>query len=588
MDRLGQQEFEHALAHWYIEKADLLNHYRNLETATDHYLKAAALLGEPFGFRNAGTVHDALNICMRLASILLRQGRHAEAKAYFRKALELCPDDPSVQDGGGEHVLRHGTREEIVAYFERVLAINPESRMARFALEVQKRFPEMVEAMLESYRPGTAAHSGKRRGIIVLPVWGEQHLELFLDYVLPSLLAPGNFPALAKAYDLHFEIFTTAACRRKIKANERFQRLDEFLTPRFRLFPKSLMAFSDHHVGRFQLLQLSHYVTLECARKIDADVIFALPDNIVNDGFYGALGRHMLQSKKVKAVACCGFRLYVGDILPNIDRDFRAPDGTVSIPSDGIMRLVMDHLDDTWFVDSNRFAVSPFFLIWRVGKEGLFVRATHFQPYGLRARYLNKPLWATIDPVDAQFMHRHFDDTDDIVLIQDKEMCLLDAGVAPILDPYEIEGENRFDEYIFARFLHTYDTPLHRKYLKAPVRLHLGSPSPKWKRVEKESAAMIERVFALIDGFERMAPERPHWALREDNESFGNSSTAGGQAAPSGRRAGVPARAKGRRHPAAIPCKREKTEKTEKPEKAKKKTAARHGKRPGDKVQKTP
>lgn len=509
--KYGLHAFETAVAEWYRKQGDLEEHYGNLESAAGDYLKAATLQNAHFSFKGAEDRLSAMNVSMSLASIMLRQRRHAEAKSFFRMAFELRPEDPQVQDAVGENIIRHGTSAEIREYFEAVLRVDPASRMARFALEVQRRFPKMVDALCEAHASQRRAGGG-RAGIIVMPLWGESYLRIFCDYALHILLASGNLPKLAEFYgDLRFEIFTTAAGRRKLVANSRFRALRELLPIRFTIYPKPLMDFADHHVGRFQLLQLSHYATLECARRTDADVVFVFPDNIVNDGFYGALGKRMADPS-LKAVACSGFRLHVDDILPVIDREYRAKDGTISLPAREIVRLLMDHLDDAWFVDSKRFAVSPFFLCWRLGKEGLLVRATHFQPYAIRARYLKGPLSPSIDPVDAQFMYRNFDNLEGIDLVQDTEMCVLDAGMAPNLDPHAIQGSRYFDEVAFARFLHTYDTPLHRKYLKAPVRLALAKTSRRWERVERDSEHMIKRVFDLIDGFDRMAPTRCDWA----------------------------------------------------------------------------
>lgn len=517
----GLPEVEHALARWYKDQADLAEYYGNLESAVNDYLKAAALLGDHFGFRGVADRQLALNVCMCIASAMLRQRRHAEAKAYFRKALELFPNNPDVQDGGGENVIRHGTAAEIREYFEAVLAANPQSRMARFALDVARLFPGLVDDLMRRVGGSGRTAGTRAKAIVVMPLWGDAYLKLFRDYTLPILLGPGNLPALAEHYDPHFVIFTTEACRRALENDTRFAALGRLMPCHIVPYPDELMSFSDHHVGRFQLLQLAHYVALEGARRLESDVVFVFPDNIVNDGFYRALGPKMAKAS-VKAVACAGFRLYVGDILPAIDANYRGPDGSVSVPASGIVRLLVDHLDDTWYVDSSRFAVSPFFLCWRMPGEGILVRATHFQPYAIRARYLNKPLFPCIDPVDAQFMYRHFDDCDGIELVGDTEMCALDAGASPILDPYKATGSRYFDEVAFARFIHTYDTPLHRQYLRRPIRLALDPTrvSAQWERAVAEGGQMIERVFQLIDGFDQMAPTRPAWAVEADRALF--------------------------------------------------------------------
>ena len=44
---------------------------------------------------------------------------------------------------------------------------------------------------------------------VLLPVWGHRFIRQFLEFCLPTLLAPGNVPALAKALPCRFVIMTS-------------------------------------------------------------------------------------------------------------------------------------------------------------------------------------------------------------------------------------------------------------------------------------------------------------------------------------------------------------------------------------------
>src|SRR4051794_10667406 len=43
---------------------------------------------------------------------------------------------------------------------------------------------------------------------VLLPVWGLQHIRSFLDFSLPTLLAPGNLPALVNALPCSVTVLT--------------------------------------------------------------------------------------------------------------------------------------------------------------------------------------------------------------------------------------------------------------------------------------------------------------------------------------------------------------------------------------------
>jgi hypothetical protein len=60
---------------------------------------------------------------------------------------------------------------------------------------------------------------------LLLPVWGHRYVSQFLEVGLPTLMAPGNVPALAKALPCEFEILTSAADETYIRQHPAFLRL---------------------------------------------------------------------------------------------------------------------------------------------------------------------------------------------------------------------------------------------------------------------------------------------------------------------------------------------------------------------------
>src|SRR5262245_37807379 len=68
------------------------------------------------------------------------------------------------------------------------------ARVPRRAASDQARFDER--------RPPATACA------VLMPVWGEAFVRRFLDCCLPTLLAPGNLPALARALPTHFVLLT--------------------------------------------------------------------------------------------------------------------------------------------------------------------------------------------------------------------------------------------------------------------------------------------------------------------------------------------------------------------------------------------
>ena len=60
---------------------------------------------------------------------------------------------------------------------------------------------------------------------LLLPVWGHRYVRQFLEVGLPTLLAPGNVPALAQSLPCEFELLTSAADESYVRQHRAFDRL---------------------------------------------------------------------------------------------------------------------------------------------------------------------------------------------------------------------------------------------------------------------------------------------------------------------------------------------------------------------------
>src|SRR5437867_7920439 len=71
------------------------------------------------------------------------------------------------------------------------------------------------------------ARSNPQAVKVLLPVWGSRYVKQFLDYCVPTLLAPGNLPALAAALPCELQILTSGEDETSIRQHRAFARLIE-------------------------------------------------------------------------------------------------------------------------------------------------------------------------------------------------------------------------------------------------------------------------------------------------------------------------------------------------------------------------
>src|ERR1700722_17725486 len=69
---------------------------------------------------------------------------------------------------------------------------------------------------------------------ILLPVWGQRYTRDFLEFCLPSLLAPGNVPGLTKLARCTFVLLAPAEDAETIERNPLWTLLSGFCSVRIR------------------------------------------------------------------------------------------------------------------------------------------------------------------------------------------------------------------------------------------------------------------------------------------------------------------------------------------------------------------
>jgi hypothetical protein len=85
--------------------------------------------------------------------------------------------------------------------------------------------PRGARSAASSAGPPPAKRPPPKAVKVLLPVWGYQYVRQFLDLGLPTLLAPGNVPALAQALPCQFEILTSNEDETFIRRHSGFARL---------------------------------------------------------------------------------------------------------------------------------------------------------------------------------------------------------------------------------------------------------------------------------------------------------------------------------------------------------------------------
>jgi hypothetical protein len=130
---------------------------------------------------------------------------------------------------------------------------------------------------------------------LVLVVWGEQYRNYFLEYCLPSLLAPSNIPALAGRRPAKYLIATTAEDWGAMRDTAIFRELERHVTATFLelpVCPPDRPYWLQNIVG--------HKMCCDLIFRDKAYRIFTSPDSVASDGTIARL--HELAANGVEVV----------------------------------------------------------------------------------------------------------------------------------------------------------------------------------------------------------------------------------------------------------------------------------------------
>lgn len=234
--------------------------------------------------------------------------------------------------------------------------------------------------MLEDSRPAKI--------VLSTPVWGEQFVELFCNFVVRNLIAPGNLPALAR-FDCVYHIYTDDLER------SHFHR-EPFNTLR------KLLAVEMHSTRDF--IGIDKYGTLTAcyadaiSRAVDerAAMIFLNADMIYSaDTFTNLL--KLIEAGK-RCIEIEGFRVLKDPVRKELEDKC---EHNIAIRSSDLVKLALNQIHPIsashfWEPEAD-LGYMPFHTYWRAGAHGLVAKASHIYPIYLYPRNWDLGSARTID-----------------------------------------------------------------------------------------------------------------------------------------------------------------------------------------------
>src|SRR5262245_11064508 len=277
----------------------------------------------------------------------------------------------------------------------------------------------------------------------IVVLWGERFRDYFLDLCLPTLLSPGNLPALSTRQRSKFLVCTRPEDWAAMRVSPIFQLLEKFVDPLFFEIPAPPPETAACvHMG------IGHRRGCEMAYDVRAYPFVLQPDTIFSDGMIARLQKLASQGVELALVPALRFaeeplfdRLRQIGISPRDRKGIAEP---IVLNSRQLVHMALASLHSetkTYEWDAPYFHATPYAAWWKVpGEDGIVVHCMSWAPLLFDLAAVPAHDTSTFDnwTIDGDYVHKNLGNIKRIHMVLDSDEMFI-ASWAPLSDkPYDL------------------------------------------------------------------------------------------------------------------------------------------------------
>jgi hypothetical protein len=342
------------------------------------------------------------------------------------------------------------------------------------------------------------------RGItLLLPVWGHRHLALFLDAALPSLLWPGNLPALSGALPCEFVVMTGSDEVETLVAHPNWHRLE-------RLCPVRIVTIDD------LISDASYAVTMTLAYAqairavgpalLDTGFLFLAADFLFADGALAAVLARLQAGASGVLAGNFQIEAAVGGTWPGGPVAADAP-----MAPRPLLRWSLDHLHAA----TRRAVVNADYrhddsanrLFWRIDDTALLGRFYLLHMIGIRPEVSDFTIGAASD---YSFIPE-LCPSGRVVVLTDSDEYFVTEMQGDVGDGEDKTGPELFDPRAVAAGLSRWTTVGHREHAQHTLLFHAADLPLALTERRAEADAAIAAIAEHLSPVPQPHRDHPYW-----------------------------------------------------------------------------
>jgi hypothetical protein len=174
---------------------------------------------------------------------------------------------------------------------------------------------------------------------IIMPVWGVRFISQFLEFTLPSLLAPGNVPTLAKALPCQFTVLTSGKNIHLFREHHAWRRLEQICSAEIEIIDDLI---TDRNHSTTLTLSYVRAIRQSGAQTLDTCFILLVSDYIMADGSLGHVLARMQSG--ASGVLAGNFQIIAEEAIPLLRRKLALTATEIALPPRDLVRWACNHL----------------------------------------------------------------------------------------------------------------------------------------------------------------------------------------------------------------------------------------------------
>ena len=351
----------------------------------------------------------------------------------------------------------------------------------------------------------------------LLPVWGDNFVRQFLEIGLPTLLAPGNLPALARALPTRFCILTWTDDEDFIRHHPAFRRLSDICPTEVRPIDHLITA---SNYSTTITLAYTEAVRAAGDRMLDTCFFFLVSDYIVADGSFASVIERMQDGRS--AVLVGNFQVVLEDALPWLQEQIGTSAGALAIAPRKLLQWALNFLHPATVASTVNIPLShnthPNRLFWQVDGDTLLGRFYLMHMICVRPETADFVIGSSCDYSFVPEMCPSnnvevITDSDDYLVIEMQPALHEARFLRP--GPLGIKG--------LARHMSSWTTARHRENSQFSVVFHAKGIPPTWATAVAQADQFIARLQANITRAPKPHRDHPYWrgAIAAHREATG-------------------------------------------------------------------